>query len=244
MRLKEASVLIVDDEAVLREIMSEWFELTAHRVFCAADGQQALEILSKHKIDLIVTDVRMPVMNGITLLKKVKASGSHPPVVIFVTGFADIKLRDVYDLGAEALVEKPMELDYLLKTVEKNLLGPNERWRKPHNLSRSAILSRSFSSLPRALREHRIAFGRGGFALKASGFPQEGPVNIELNFQADGYTLTGQGIVRWLAHKEDQMGIELTYVSEGSRARLVELTKGAVSFIPASTGHRNLALAS
>src|SRR5215469_2693565 len=155
MRLKEASILLVDDEPVLLDVLSEWFQRIAGQVFGAADGVQALEILATHKIDLIITDVRMPVMDGITLLKNIKANGSRRPSVIFITGFADISTRDAYDLGAEALLQKPIPDDFI-EVVERSLLEPNERWRKALDLSDSPVLSSYFTSMDNALREHRI----------------------------------------------------------------------------------------
>jgi hypothetical protein len=65
-----------------------------------------------------------------------------------------------------------------------------------------------------------------------------------LDFKADGYTLSGQGIVRWVAPQDDQIGVELTYVAKASRARVIELVKPAVSFIPGTTGRQYQALAS
>ncbi|HLW53452.1 MAG TPA: response regulator [Candidatus Angelobacter sp.] len=243
MQLKEASILVVDDEPVLLEIMGEWFQRNAAQVFCAANGVQALEILAIHKIDLIITDVRMAVMDGITLLRKVKANGLPTPSVILITGFADIDARDAYDLGAEALLEKPIDRDELLKVMQRSLLEPDKRWQKPVDLSAYPVLTRSFASLAAALEEHRIAFGRGGFCIEAGQFREEGPLNIELDFKADGYVLSGQGIVHWLAHQDDQLGIEFTYVTEASRARLIELVKAATSFIPRTTGRTYQALA-
>jgi len=128
--------------------------------------------------------------------------------------------------------------------MQRSLLEPNERWRTPLDQSTYPALSRSFSSLHAAERDHRIAFGRGGFCMDAGKVPQNGPVSIKLDFQDDGYSLSGQGIVRWLAHQDDQMGVELTYAAEESRGRLIELLKSAVSFIPRSTGRQAQALAS
>jgi CheY-like chemotaxis protein len=224
--------------------MGEWFRQIAGQVFSVANGVEALEILAKHKIDLIVTDIRMPVMDGITLLKKVKANGTHTPGVIFITGFADLEVREAYDLGAEALLEKPILYNELIDIMQRSLLEPNERWRKQLDPSAYPVLSRSLASLAGAQRECLIAFGRGGFCMKAGGFLVEGPVNIELTFGADDYVLSGQGIVRWLAHQDDQIGIELTYVAEASGARLIELVQSAVSFIPRTTGRQRQALAS
>jgi CheY-like chemotaxis protein len=244
MQLNNASILVVDDEPVLLEIKSEWFQRIAGNVFRAANGLQALEILSAHKIDLIVTDVRMPVMDGITLLKKVKANGRHTPGFIFITGFADIEAREAYDLGADALLEKPTDHDELIEIVQRSLLDLNERWRKPLNLSACPVLTRSFASLAAAQRQHRIAFGWGGICMEAGQFQGEGPVNIELSFHDDEYILSGQGLVRWLAHQDNQIGIEFTYVAEASRERLIKLAEAAVSFIPSTTGLKYQKLAS
>ena len=86
----------------------------AGRVLVAGDGVAAMEVLAQNEIDLIVTDVRMPVMNGISLLKEVKARQGRKSHVILITGFADIEPRDAYDLGAEAILEKPFEFGDLL----------------------------------------------------------------------------------------------------------------------------------
>ena len=240
MRLKEASILLVDDEPALLEVLGLWFRRIAGQVFSAADGVQALEILATHKIDLIITDVRMPVMDGVTLLKRIKANGSRPPSAIFITGFADISTRDAYDVGAEALLEKPIP-DEFIQVVERSLLEPNERWRNALDLSDSPVLSRRFESLDNALRDHRLAFGYGGFCMETSEFVESGPVNIEIIFDKDGEALLGQGLVRWL--EEGLIGVELTYVDQGSRARVVELAETSVAFIPRTTGRARQELA-
>lgn len=124
--MKEASILVVDDEPIILEIWGEWFKRVAGQVFCAANGVQALQVLAANKIDLIITDVRMPAMDGISLLKKVKASGLHAPSVILISGFSDIEAREAYDLGAEALLEKPIERDELINTLKRILTERSE----------------------------------------------------------------------------------------------------------------------
>jgi CheY-like chemotaxis protein len=235
MQLEEASVLLVDDEPVLLDMMRECFEHIGSQVFCAGDGAQALQVLAAHRIDLVITDIRMPTMDGIALLKRIKAGGSYTPSLIFITGFADIDVRDAYDLGAEALLEKPFEWDGMIDIARRSLAKPWERWEKHVNLLASPVLSRSFRSLSSALQQHRIAFGRGGFCIENREFLEDGPINIALDFVADRYVLLGQGVIRWLAAEDNQMGVELTYVAEKSRARAVQLTERASSFIPRTT---------
>jgi CheY-like chemotaxis protein len=126
MQLKDASILVVDDEPLLLKLVGEWFEKVAGHVFVAPDGLQALRVLARNKIDLIITDVRMPVMNGISLLKEVKAKGGYTPHLILITGFADIEAREAYDLGAEAILPKPFGLDDLMNAAKRSLGEPQE----------------------------------------------------------------------------------------------------------------------
>jgi len=243
MQLEKASVLLVDDEPVLLDMLREHFEQLVGQVFCAGDGAQALQVLAEHRIDLIITDIRMPVMDGITLLKRIKAGGSYTPSLIFITGFADIGVRDAYDLGAEALLEKPLEWESMIDIARRSLSQPWERWENQVDLPASPILSRRFRSLSSALQEQRIAFGRGGFCINNAEFLEKEPVNIALDFLADGFVLLGQGVIRWLATEENQMGVEFTYVAEKARARALQLTERATSFIPRTTKSNYQALA-
>ena len=84
MELKCDTVLIVDDEPMLLDIFREWLEEDDCRVLTAGDGAAALQILRNQNVDVIVSDVRMPVMDGILLLKNLTtysglSQGNHPP---------------------------------------------------------------------------------------------------------------------------------------------------------------------
>ncbi len=117
MKLKEAAVLFVEDEPLLRESMGAWLARKAGRVICAQHGAEALEILAANKIDLLLSDIRMPVMDGIALVKKIRKTGLKPRVIL-VTGFQDSALRDAYKLGVDAIVEKPFDRGQLLRTMQ------------------------------------------------------------------------------------------------------------------------------
>ena len=232
MNLNEATVLVVDDEPALRDIVGNWFRRVASRVVCAAHGAEALALLRTHQFDLMITDIRMPVMDGVTLLRQAKADGLKTPAVIFISGYSDIAPREAYDLGVEAMLEKPFERDLLIDVAQRSLMDRAELWKTPRATARHPVLKRVFASVEAAISEGRIAFGRGGICVEAGPLASEGPVDIELAFTEDNYTLAGQGIVRWLALKDNLMGIELISVDADSRARVTELAASAGSFIP------------
>lgn len=237
MDLKNASILLVEDEPLLREIMGEWLGRIAGQVFCAEDGAAALNILASNKIDLLISDVRMPTMDGIALLKQIKQSPEPKPRVILVTGFSDLPLREAHDMGAEAILEKPITREDLLHAAQRSLTEPEELWRQAPGPAETK-LNASFASLASALEEKRIAFGRRGFSIALNGGLHSGPVQFTLDFKADQRIVSGQGVVRWTAPHEKQAGIEITHLDDDSRAWLIELVKQhkPAAFIPRSTG--------
>jgi CheY-like chemotaxis protein len=239
MQLKDATVLFVEDEAALLEIMGAWFARVAARVLTAGNGAEALEILKSQHVDLVITDLRMPVMDGAALLRKIRALGKSHPRVIFLTGFSDFEMREAYDLGAEALMEKPIDRDELLGLAAGSLMPRIELWSHPVPESPYELRS-SFPNIATALREKKIAFGRGGFCIEVGPSVREGPIVIALDFLEDKMTLHGQGIVRWISPEEKQAGIELLYVAPECRQWLARIVEGNTSaaFIPSSLKRR------
>jgi CheY-like chemotaxis protein len=133
MELKDATVLLVDDEPMLLDIFREWLEDENCHVLTAGDGAAALQILRNHHVDVLVSDVRMPVMDGILLVKNLTtyagaSQSNYLPKMIFITGFADLEPRDAYDLGVEAMVQKPVRHAELVGAIRRTLRSPEESW--------------------------------------------------------------------------------------------------------------------
>lgn len=238
MDLKQASILLVEDEPFLREIMAEWLQRSAGKVCTAGDGAEALNVLAANQIDLLISDVRMPKMDGIGLLKELQDTVGCRTRVLFITGFSDIPLRDAYAMGAEAVLEKPIKREELLELAKRSLAAADELWREPPLTGPSTQLKISFDSLASALVEKRIAFGRRGFCVQLTDAVREGPLEFALDFKADQRVLSGHGVVRWTAPQERQAGIEITHIDDASRAWLIELIERnkPVAFVPRSTG--------
>lgn len=235
MQPKDATILIVEDEPVLREIIAAWFERFVGRVLTAGNGGEALEIVAENPPDLVVSDVRMPVVDGITLLKKLRIRGGQPPVIL-ISGFSDTDAREAYAMGAEAFLHKPMERHDVLETVGRNLISREELWRTPLKEAPLNFLGMDYPSLAESLQEQKIAFGRGGFCIATPQRLAEGPIGIRLNFKREKKMLEAAGVVRWSAPAESQCGIELLYLAPESREWWTKFISeiGGTAFIPAS----------
>jgi CheY-like chemotaxis protein len=112
-------ILIVDDEEDILELLSVILCDEGHQVLTASNGVEALGILAKEKIDLVITDIRMPQMNGIDLLAEIKNRGRKHPPVVFISGYSDISEEDAYALGVARFIFKPFEVKTILQAVRE-----------------------------------------------------------------------------------------------------------------------------
>lgn len=80
-----ARILIVEDDAHILRVISMWIKRQGHEVMEAANGRDALELLTAHGADVMVTDVNMPVMDGLELLEQATAAGVRPAGVVVLT---------------------------------------------------------------------------------------------------------------------------------------------------------------
>ena len=116
-----ANLLIVDDELGMRQFLTHLFQREGHTVRAAENGREALELMRAVPADLVVSDVRMPDMNGIELLRS--ARELFPAVeVVLMTAFANVDTaREAFLLGAYDFVQKPFDNDLLKETVTRAL---------------------------------------------------------------------------------------------------------------------------
>ena len=234
MRQQDKTILVVEDEPILLEIASKWLTQIGYQVLAAENGAVALERMKSVPIDLIVSDIRMPVMDGLAFLRAIRAAGRHLPSVVFVAGFSDISPRDAYDIGAEALLPKPFKREELTSQIQRSLTAREELWRTPARTESLPQLRAVFESLAAALKRGLIAFGRGGFCLSSiTGFSQGG-VRLAVDFQQDQKDVVGDGIVRWVEKYEQMIGVEIISLEESCREWVAGLAaeNKTGSFIP------------
>lgn len=123
-------ILIVEDVEDMRDFISGIFTEN-QTIFQAENGKDALSILKKHDVDIIISDISMPVMNGFELLREIRKNDMYchiPFIMLTVESSLDSKIKGL-EYGADAYIEKPFSVDHLQATVH-NLISSREMLRK------------------------------------------------------------------------------------------------------------------
>ena len=116
-----AHILVVDDEKKMRHLLSIMLGRAGHSVDEAGDGLVALQKAQTRSYDMVIADIKMPRMDGVTLLQEIKKLEFSPPVV-FITAFATVESAvEAMRAGAVDYITKPFEEDRILLTVERTL---------------------------------------------------------------------------------------------------------------------------
>lgn len=124
--LRKKRILAIDDDFLVRESLKNLLEQNGFVAEVAAGGEEALELLTKEVFDLILTDIRMPRMNGIDTLKAIrdqrKQFGKPPLPEIILTAYDDPLVKaEAEKLGVREFILKPFEIDQFLSTLKRNL---------------------------------------------------------------------------------------------------------------------------
>jgi two-component system, chemotaxis family, chemotaxis protein CheY len=114
----ESQILVVDDSAAIRKILQRVLRQTGMSIGAiheAGDGRQALETLAAQKVDLVLSDINMPNMDGLQLLASLRASAEwrNIPVVMITTEGGEMKVAEAVKLGASGYVRKPFTADQI-----------------------------------------------------------------------------------------------------------------------------------
>jgi CheY-like chemotaxis protein len=115
-------VLVVDDEPLLREIVRTLIEDEGGSVIEAFDGDSAFALLQAQKVDLVISDVRMPILSGAELARKIRATDPKVPVIILITGFSDLDIETAKKIGVRTILSKPFNSDEFMKEVIASLV--------------------------------------------------------------------------------------------------------------------------
>jgi two-component system chemotaxis response regulator CheY len=117
------TILVVDDSYSMRESITFFLSEMGFEILKAADGKDALTYLDGRKIDLILTDLHMPVMNGIELISNVRSTNNYKriPILLLTTETLRQKKLEAKKAGATGWLNKPFEKEKLFNVIKKVL---------------------------------------------------------------------------------------------------------------------------
>ena len=116
-------ILVVDDEAMMRSLLDRILTRDGYKVHLASDGETALEVLERESISIVISDLKMPNLNGFDLLKIVKKQYPHVGMIM-MTAYGDTyTVKDALLLGADEYITKPF------KSFEISLIVERVYWR-------------------------------------------------------------------------------------------------------------------
>ena len=122
MTLAESTVLVVDDEPVLRLTFSVVLQRMGARVLTAEDGAEALEIVAANRVDVILTDKKMPNVDGLAFLYQLRERGFTTPAILFVNGVVPEDATEMERLGVTRTISKPIHPQELVRILEDVLV--------------------------------------------------------------------------------------------------------------------------
>ncbi|KAB8031879.1 response regulator [Fluviispira multicolorata] len=233
--LKDQVVLVVDDETDLREMLVYELQNIGAKTLEAKNGKDAIGIVKNDKIDLIISDVRMPGGNGIEFLDETKKIDLNKPVFVFITAYSDNSREELHAHGVEGLFAKPFDLLNLLNSIEWFILPPNERYAvKPKDI---AIEENIFILNEESAAQFQI--GRGG-ALIPTGttlLNAGAYIQFQIIFKS-GEEISGIGEIIWngaMNHNGEYCaGLEFKYFTDNTRAFAIKtlLNNKCLEYIP------------
>ena len=119
--MTKASILIVDDEPIVREALRDWLVDAGYAVTTASTGEEALEITARQDFDLLILDVRLPGKTGIRVLQEIVQVKPQTKTII-ITAYASPELRtEAMKLGAIHYLSKPIAPDQLERRIQEAL---------------------------------------------------------------------------------------------------------------------------
>ncbi|MCL2065421.1 MAG: response regulator [Candidatus Cloacimonetes bacterium] len=112
-------ILLAEDDSIMRSMLFDSLEHFGHEVEAAENGEIAWELWNQGSFDLLITDINMPKLNGIDLLKRIRAKNSSFPVIVITGVYLESAENQALGSGASALILKPFKMKDLYEAINK-----------------------------------------------------------------------------------------------------------------------------
>ncbi|MGC8738679.1 MAG: response regulator [Candidatus Hydrogenedens sp.] len=234
------TIFILEDEIDLNEMIAIELESRGYETSTFYNPKDFCKNFSEMKPDLLITDLRLPEVSGIEIIKMVKKMDVYNLPIITITAYNDVPAHELYQLGVESVIYKPFQLLFLATTIER-LCTPLE-----NRLQMDIENQGQYSGWIRKLDENKIdniLIGRGGFSFSTEEKIGNHEI-VEFSIQAKNqnvHPITGKGIIRWditnIINKEQKMvnkyGVEFVYLDDESKEYILSLRyNNIIPYIP------------
>lgn len=195
-------VLIVDDEVGVRELLTDALSLGGYETLVAKDGMSALTLIRKHKPDLLIIDINMPVMDGFELLERVRTSKNQVPAIMLTARKDRTDISRGLRLGADDYVTKPFGLEELLLRV-RAILRRSQPVTEEFSILTCGPISLNEETYEVFLNDERVELSKTEFRL------------LQHLLQNKGRVLTKSSLLSavWDIDFESDTGVVDTYIS-------------------------------
>jgi len=114
------SIVYAEDEEMLRENLHETLLKLFQTVYVASNGQEAFELFKKHQIDIVLTDINMPIMNGIELIRSIHEYSEYQPMIVVASAHNEPRLLTaLINMGIDQFLNKPIDKQYMINSLHK-----------------------------------------------------------------------------------------------------------------------------
>lgn len=117
--MKNEKILVVDDSEELREALVEFIQEDGYEVFSAENGIEALEVIEKRDINIVITDIHMPEMDGYKLTQKIKSEQTRIGVIVMTAYTSIYSEGDIRKIGADEYLTKPFSFSEVIEKIER-----------------------------------------------------------------------------------------------------------------------------
>lgn len=122
--LRTLNVLYVEDIDFSRESLAYYLQRRCNRVDIASDGKKGLEMFGQNDYDVVLTDIRMPVMDGLEMLQHIKSARKDVPVIVLTALSDEETLRRAKEMGADSVITKPFFPENIAEEIYKRTAKP------------------------------------------------------------------------------------------------------------------------